>query len=176
MWHCTVNTHCFYTSAFSTSCSVLSAMDCKIEQHVCQVLCEAHLIRYQNPSNASWGFWKTFFKLNSGFWMAFTFQGRSSVSWRWQMFRATKHQQNDRKCWQNSRTHPWRPLPGNPWARRHHWDQLQSLPGDLNRKFEHALHCSFIMTTCPPTRPRRPQNLWLTTTWLSFPILPTHRT
>jgi hypothetical protein len=29
--------------------------------------------------------------------MAFMFQGQSSVSWRWQMFRATKHQQNDRK-------------------------------------------------------------------------------
>jgi hypothetical protein len=39
------------------------------------------------------------------------------------------------------RTHPQRPSPSNPWARRHHWDQLWSLLGDLNRKFEHALHC-----------------------------------
>jgi hypothetical protein len=31
--------------------------------------------------------------------MTFTFQGWSSVSWRWWTFRATKHQQNDRKCW-----------------------------------------------------------------------------
>jgi hypothetical protein len=30
-----VNKHCFYTSAFSTSSFVLSAMDGKIEQHVC---------------------------------------------------------------------------------------------------------------------------------------------
>jgi histone-lysine N-methyltransferase SETMAR len=30
---------------------------------------------------------------------AFTFQGRWSVSWIWRTFRATKHQQNDRKCW-----------------------------------------------------------------------------
>jgi hypothetical protein len=34
-WHCPVNMHCFYTSAFSTSCFVLSAMDGKIEQRVC---------------------------------------------------------------------------------------------------------------------------------------------
>jgi hypothetical protein len=32
--HCAVNTHCFYMSAFLTSCFVLSAMDGKIEQHV----------------------------------------------------------------------------------------------------------------------------------------------
>jgi hypothetical protein len=60
--------------------------------------------------------------------MAFMFQGRSSFSWRW-MFRATKHQQN-RKCWKNSRTLPRRPSPNNPWARRHCWDQLWSLPGE----------------------------------------------
>jgi hypothetical protein len=47
--------------------------------------------------------------------------------------------------------------------------------GDLNRKFEHAPHCSFI-TTSPPTRPWKPQSLWLTATWLWFPILPTHKT
>jgi hypothetical protein len=45
-----------------------------------------------------WGFWRTFFKPESCFWMAFTFQGQSSVSWRWRTFRATKHQQNGRKC------------------------------------------------------------------------------
>jgi hypothetical protein len=58
--------------------------------------------------------------------MPFTFQGRSSVSWRRRTFRAP--------------------------------------------------HCSFITTTPPPTRVWKPQSLWLTTTWLSFPILPTHRT
>jgi hypothetical protein len=66
--------------------------------------------------NASWGFWRTFFKPDSCFWMAFMFQGWLSISWRWRTFRATKLQQNDRKCWKNSRTHPWRPSLNNPWA------------------------------------------------------------
>jgi hypothetical protein len=88
-----------------------------------------------------WGFWRTFFKLDGGFWMAFTFQGQLSFSWSWRTFRATKHQQNDRKCWKCSRTHPQRPSLNNPWVRRHRWHQLWSLPGDLNRKFEHAPHC-----------------------------------
>jgi hypothetical protein len=38
-WHCAVNMHCFYMSAFSTSCFVLSAMDGKTEQHVCIKFC-----------------------------------------------------------------------------------------------------------------------------------------
>jgi hypothetical protein len=42
----------------------------------------------------------------------------SSVSWRWWMFRATRPQQNGRKCWKNLRTHPRRPSPSNPWAHR----------------------------------------------------------
>jgi hypothetical protein len=54
-------------------------------------------------------------------------------------------------------------------ARRHHWDQLWSLPGDLNRKSEHAPYCSITITRSP-TRPWKPQSLWL-----SFPILPTRR-
>jgi hypothetical protein len=35
--------------------------------------------------------------------MTFTFQGRPSVIWRWQMFKVTKHQQNDinvEKIWE----------------------------------------------------------------------------
>jgi hypothetical protein len=48
-------------------------------------------------------------------------------------------------------------LPNSPWARKHRWDQLWSLPGDhLNRKFEHAPHCYFITTTLRPTRPWKP--------------------
>jgi hypothetical protein len=74
------------------------------------------------------------------------------------------------------RTQPRRPSPNNPWARRHRWDQLWSLPGDLNRKSEHTPHCSFITTTRPPTRPWKPQSLLLTTTWLRFPIFPTRQT
>jgi hypothetical protein len=33
-----------------------------------------------------------------------------------------------------------------------------------------------IMTRCPPIRPWKPQSLWLTTTRLSLPILPTRQT
>jgi hypothetical protein len=80
------------------------------------------------------------------------------------------------KMLKKSRTHSRRPSPNSSWARRHRWDQLWSLPGYLKWKFEHAPHCSFIITTRPPTRPRKPQSLWLTITWLSFPILPTRRT
>jgi hypothetical protein len=36
--------------------------------------------------------WWTFFKLDSGIWMTFRFQGWLIVSWRWWTFRATKHQ------------------------------------------------------------------------------------
>jgi histone-lysine N-methyltransferase SETMAR len=38
-------------------------------------------------------------------------------------------------------TQPWRLLLSNPWTRRHQWDQLWSLPGDLNSKFELVLQC-----------------------------------
>jgi hypothetical protein len=38
-------------------------------------------------------------------------------------------------------------LPNNPWAHRHRWDQSWSLPGDLNRKFEHAPCCREV---CSP--------------------------
>jgi hypothetical protein len=46
---------------------------------------------------------------------------KSSVSWKWWTFRATKHQQIDRKFWKNSRTHQQRLSLNNPWAHRHHW-------------------------------------------------------
>jgi hypothetical protein len=73
----------------------------------------------------------------------------------------------------NSRIHLWRPSLNNPWILRHRWDQLWSLPGDLNRKSEHASHCSFIMAMCLHTHSWKPRSLWLTIAWLSFPILPT---
>jgi hypothetical protein len=107
--------------------------------------------------------------------MEFIFQGQSSVSWRWRTFRVTKHQLNDRKCWKNSRTHPQKPSPNNPWAWRHHWDQLWSLPGDVNRKFQHVPYCSFITTAHPSMHPWKPQSLWLRT-WLLFPFLRTRQT
>jgi hypothetical protein len=80
------------------------------------------------------------------------------------------------KMKENIRTHQRRSLLNNPWARRHCWDQLWSLPGDLNGEFEHALHCSFITTMHLPTLPWKPWSLWLITTWLLFPILPTCQT
>jgi hypothetical protein len=52
------------------------------------------------------------------------------------------------KMLKNSRTHPWRLPLSNPSARRHCWDQLWSLPGDLKRKFEHVLHYCKV---CSPT-------------------------
>jgi hypothetical protein len=47
-----------------------------------------------------------------------------------------------------SRTYPRRPSLNNPRARRHRWDQLLSLSGNLNRKSEHAPHCREV---CFPT-------------------------
>jgi hypothetical protein len=48
-WHRAVSTHCFYTSAFSTLCFVLSAVDGKIEQRVCHVTprCEHSLFLHE---------------------------------------------------------------------------------------------------------------------------------
>jgi hypothetical protein len=97
-------------------------------------------IRYRAPWNASWGFRRTFFKPDSGFWMTFMFQGRSSVSCKWQMFRTIKYQQNDRRCWKI------RELIRED-RRRTFADTVGiSLPGDLNRKFEHARHCPLSLT------------------------------
>jgi hypothetical protein len=95
-----VNKNCFYTSTFMTSCFVFFAMDGIIEQRVCikfcvklskcatetlEILCEA--------------FGEHSLSRTAVFWMAFTFQGRSSVSWRRRTYRAIKHHQNDRICW-----------------------------------------------------------------------------
>jgi hypothetical protein len=55
---------------------------------------------------------------------------------------------------------------------------LRRLKGNVrrkNRNFGATTTGSFITTTCLPRRPWK-QSLWLTTTWLSFPILPTRRT
>jgi hypothetical protein len=46
-----------------------------------------------------------------------------------------------RKCGRNWRNLPRRPLLNNPWVHRHRGDQLWSLPGGLNSKFQHAPHC-----------------------------------
>jgi hypothetical protein len=140
---CYVTPNCehalFLHECFSDFMFCLSARDGKIEQRVCnkfwaklsksttktlEMLREAFGVHY-----LSW---------TMVFWLPFMFQGWSSVSWRWRTFRATKHQHNARKCWKNLRIHPQRLSSNNPWAHRHRWDQLWSLPEDLNRKFEHA--------------------------------------
>jgi hypothetical protein len=170
LWRRAVNTHYFYNSAFSTLCFILSAKDGKIEQYVC-IKFRVKFGKYANETlcNDSWGFWRTCFKPESGFWMAFTFEGRLSIVCRWRTFRTTKHQQKRQKMFKNLKAHPRWLLPNNPWASRHCWEQLWSLPGDLTENWTDA----FITTMFLPTCSLKPQSLWLTTTWLSFPILPT---
>jgi hypothetical protein len=51
------------------------------------------------------------------------------------------------KMLKNLRTLPQRLSLNNPWARRHHWDQLWSV-SDLYRKSEHSPHCHEV---CSPT-------------------------
>jgi hypothetical protein len=104
-WHCPVNTHCFYTSAFLCVSFCLRGM-AKLSNVSASSYAWSSVNPLPKPLNASWDFWRTFFKPETCFWMVFMFQGRLSVSWRWQLFRVTKHQQNDRKRWTNSRTHP----------------------------------------------------------------------
>jgi hypothetical protein len=53
------------------------------------------------------------------------------------------------------------------------WDAWEKMCDKKNQNFGATTTGSFIMTTRPPTCPLKPQSLWLTTTWLSFPILPT---
>jgi hypothetical protein len=38
----------------------------------------------------SWGYWRRFLKPEFCFGMALTFEGRSSVSWRWRAFTVTQ--------------------------------------------------------------------------------------
>jgi hypothetical protein len=107
-WHRAVNTHCFYESAFSTLCFVLSAMDGKIRQCVCIKFC----VKLSKSTT------RTLEILRNAF-------GEHSLS--------------------QTVVFEWH---SHPWARRHRWDQLWCLPGDLKRKFEHAPHCHKV---CSPT-------------------------
>jgi hypothetical protein len=125
------------SQTFSCNCHVTVMWTRVVFTRVLYQLC------YWNPSNVSWGF-RTFFKPDSGFWMAFTFQGWLSVRWRWWTFRAIKYQQNGRKHGKNSRTYPRGSLTNNPRTRRHWRDTLWSLPGDVIRIFERALQCHAV--------------------------------
>jgi hypothetical protein len=171
---CHVTPHCehalFYMSALSILHSVLSAMNGKIKHRVCIIFC---LKLEKFPT-------RTIEMLHKAF-------GERSLSWivvfDWHScFKADQVSVEDDECsrwpstsrmtenvekFKNSSTNT---SPNNAWARRHYSDQLRRLPEDHNRKFEHTPHCSFIMTTLPPTRPWKQQTLWLRT-WLSIPIL-----
>jgi hypothetical protein len=50
------------------------------------------------------------------------------------------------------------------------WDAWKKMCDERDWNFGAPTTGSFIMTTCLPTLPWKPQSLWLTTTWLSFPI------
>jgi hypothetical protein len=121
-WYRAVNIHCFYTSAFLLRVSICLQWMAKSSNVSASSFAWSSVNQLPKLLNCFVRLLRTFFKQESGFWIAFTFQGRSSVSWRWRTFRATKHQQNDIKCWKNSRTHP--PSSNNPWALRHRWNQL----------------------------------------------------
>jgi hypothetical protein len=55
------------------------------------------------------------------------------------------------------------------------WDAWGKMCNRKDQNFSTAASGTFITTMRPPTPPWKPQSLWLTTTWLWFPILPTHR-
>jgi hypothetical protein len=107
---------------------------------------------------------------DSGFWMTFTFQGRSSErSGRPSTSKTIENVEKNRELIHEDRRRTIHEF-ADTIGISHGVCQI------LNRKFYHAPHCSFITTTCPPTHPRNPQSLWLTTKSLSFLILPTNWT
>jgi hypothetical protein len=56
------------------------------------------------------------------------------------------------------------------------WDAWEKMWAEKDRNFGATTTGFFIMTMRPPTHCWKPQTLWLTTTCLSFPILPTCQT
>jgi hypothetical protein len=147
-WCHDMNTRCFYTSALSTFCFDLSVMEYKIEQHFCIKLCMKH------GKSAT----KTLEILHEPF-GEHSISG-TAVSECHSCFKAGRVSVEDCKCswWPSTskmtenvikikKTHPQRPSANNPWSHRQHWDQLWSLPGNLNRKCEHASHCCKV---CSP--------------------------
>jgi hypothetical protein len=56
------------------------------------------------------------------------------------------------------------------------WDAWKKMCDEKDLNFGTNTTGSFITTMHPPTRPWKPQSLWLTTKCLSFPILHTRRT
>jgi hypothetical protein len=79
-----------------------------------------------------WGFLRTFFKPNNCFWMAFTFQGWLSVSWRGQNVQGDHAPAKRQKMLKNVRTHPWRLSPNNPWSVNGVFQEI--LTGNVNMR------------------------------------------
>jgi hypothetical protein len=94
-WHSAVNMHCFYMSAFLTLSFIMSAMDGKFEQHVCIKFC----VRLgKSTTETHEMLCEAFGEHSLSQTAVFEWHSQFKASWRWRMFRATKHQQNDRKC------------------------------------------------------------------------------
>jgi hypothetical protein len=134
-WHHAVNTHCFYMSAFSTSCFPLAVMDGKIEQRVwmkffvklgksatkpLKMLHEA--FGEHSLSRTAIFHWHSCFTAGRMSVEDDEHSGRPSTS-------------KTQKMLKYLRTHPRRMSLNNSWARKHCWDQLWSLPENPNRKF-----------------------------------------
>jgi hypothetical protein len=132
-WHRTVNTRCFYTSAFRLRVSFYLQWMTKSSNLCASSFAWSSVNPLPEPLKC---FVDSFGEHSLS--QTASLELRSRVSWRWRTFKATKHQQNDRNVEKNSRTHSRRPLPNNPWAHRHRWDHLWSFPRDLNRKYDHA--------------------------------------
>jgi hypothetical protein len=97
-WHHAANMHYFYTSAFSASCIVLSAMDGKIEQHVCIKFC---VTLCKSVTKTLETLCEDFGEHSLRRTVVFEWHSRlkaGQVSVEDDEFRVTKQQKNDRKC------------------------------------------------------------------------------
>jgi hypothetical protein len=123
--------HCFYTSAFLTSCFVLPVTDCRIKQRTCIKSC----VKFSKSATKTLEVLREAFGEHSSSQTLVSelhWRCQSSVGWRWgiclRRSTTSKPTENVERIWEpihedNSLT---------IWARRHSCDQLWSLPGDLN--------------------------------------------
>jgi hypothetical protein len=92
LWLCTVFTRVFF------QLHVLFCLQWMAKSNVSASSFAWSSVNLQpKPSKCFMRLWRTSFRPDSGFWMAFMFQGGSSDSWRWQMFRVTE---NVEKIWE----------------------------------------------------------------------------
>jgi hypothetical protein len=140
LWTRSVLHECFFDSCF-----ILPVTDGKIEQCVCVKFCP----------KLSKSTTETLEMLCEAF--GERCLSRAAVFERHSRFRAGRLSVDDVKCsgwpstsktkrkfWKNLKTHPSTMSLNNPWAHRHNWNESWSLPGYLNRKFEHAPHCGEV--------------------------------